>query len=175
MTLADKVMLAFQRLYLKIMFFIVGRALVAASQVDDEFAAEIQGFPDGLHIQMMVMPSGPHFGFEVQTDKTLKLSKNAVGEADLVIRFKHLVHAFLVFSFQEGTARAFAHDRMFVDGDVSQAIRLTRMMNRLEVLILPKLIAQGALKRYPNIGLGEKLAGGAKVYGRLTLNLLKGA
>lgn len=175
MTVADKFILTFKRIYLKIMFFIVGRALVAASQVDEEFAAEIKGFPAGLTIQMMVMPNGPCFTFEVQHDHRLKLSKNPVGEADLVVRFKHLVHAFLVFSFQEGTARAFAHDRMFVDGDVSQAIRLTRMMNRLEVLILPKIIAKGALKRYPSIGLGEKLAGGAKIYGRLTLNLLKGA
>jgi hypothetical protein len=60
---------------------------------------------------------------------------------DLTITFKHLTHAFMVFSFQESTAQAFANDRMIADGDVSSAIRLVRCLNKMESLILPKVVA----------------------------------
>lgn len=38
---------------------------------------------------------------------------------------------------------------MIADGDVSSAIRLVRCLNKMEALILPKLIASLAVKRYP--------------------------
>ena len=37
---------------------------------------------------------------------------------------------FLVFSFQESTAQAFANDRMIADGDVSSAIRLSALFKQ---------------------------------------------
>ena len=82
--------------------------------------------------------------------------------------------AFLVLSFQEGTARAFANDRIYVDGEVSHAIRLVRCLSRMEVLILPKLVAERAVKRYPAINLGEKINLAARIYGRVATNFLKG-
>jgi hypothetical protein len=88
--------------------------------------------------------------------------------------FKHLRHAFLVFSFQEGTARAFANDRMFVDGQVSVAVRIVRVLDRMEAVILPKFVARRALKRYPRIALADKLALATKAYGVTALNLLRG-
>jgi hypothetical protein len=38
---------------------------------------------------------------------------------------------------------------MIADGDVSSAIRLVRCLNKMEALILPKLIASLAVKEYP--------------------------
>ena len=70
--------------------------------------------------------------------------------------------------------RAFANDRLYVDGDVSHAIRLVRCLSRMEVLILPKFVAERAVKRYPAIGFGEKLNLAARIYGRVVTNLLKG-
>ncbi|MCD6061495.1 MAG: hypothetical protein K0S16_1806, partial [Moraxellaceae bacterium] len=105
---------------------------------------------------------------------TLKLLKDFQGKPDLCARFKHLSHAFLVLSFQEGTARAFANDRIYVDGDVSHAIRLVRCLTRMEVLILPKLVAERAVKRYPDISVAEKLGLATRIYGRVATNFLKG-
>nr|MCS5560079.1 hypothetical protein [Marinobacter nauticus] len=84
---------------------------------------------------------------------------------DLSIQFKHIAHAFLVLSFQEKTSVAFANDRMLVDGDVSYAVRMTRVLNRLESFILPRLIAERAVKEYPaTIKLPEKLISAARIY-----------
>ena len=71
----------------------------------------------------------------------------------------------MVLSFQEKTSVAFANDRMLVDGDVSYAVRMTRVLNRLESFILPRLIAERAVKEYPaTIKLPEKLISAARIY-----------
>ncbi|HEX6592263.1 MAG TPA: hypothetical protein VF050_09725 [Moraxellaceae bacterium] len=163
-----------ERAYVGLMMGVVGRGLVSASQVDDVIRREVGGFPKGFILQMMVMPNGPAFSAQVQDDGTLKLLKNFSGKPDLCARFKHMSHAFLVLSFQEGTARAFANDRIFVDGEVSYAIRMVRCLTRMEVLILPKLVAERAVKRYPAITLGEKLNLATRIYGRVVSNFLKG-
>ncbi|MDF2447297.1 MAG: hypothetical protein K0S46_2533 [Moraxellaceae bacterium] len=164
-----------ERHYVGLMMGVVGRALVSASQVDDVIRKETSAFPEGFILQMKVMPNGADFTAQVQPDGTLKLLKDFTGKPDLCARFKHLSHAFLVLSFQEGTARAFANDRLYVDGDVSHAIRLVRCLSRMEVLILPKLVAERAVKRYPDIALADKLGLATRIYGRVAANFLKGA
>ncbi|MFZ5755623.1 MAG: hypothetical protein ACOY3X_01815 [Pseudomonadota bacterium] len=164
-----------QAVYVQLMMGVVGRGLVAISQIDGEVRREVSALPAGYTIQMKVIPGGPAFTAEVQADGTLKLLKDYPGRTTLGIFFKHMAHAFLVFSFQEGTARAFANDRMFVDGEISHAIRLVRCLNRMETMILPKFIAERAVKRYPDIGAGEKLATATRVYGRVVTNLIKGS
>ncbi|MDF3030644.1 MAG: hypothetical protein K0R03_1202 [Moraxellaceae bacterium] len=165
---------ALERGYVALMMGIVGRGLVAASHSDEVIRKECAAFPEGFILQMKVMPNGSYFTARVQADGTLKLLKDFQGKPDLCARFKHLSHAFLVLSFQEGTARAFANDRIYVDGDVSHAIRLVRCLTRMEVLILPKLVAERAVKRYPDISVAEKLGLATRIYGRVATNFLKG-
>lgn len=170
----DKIKPEAERAYVSLMMGVVGRGLVSTSHSDAEVRRELSVFPAGYTIQMMVMPAGPAFTTEVQADGTLKLLKGFQGKPDLCVRFKHMAHAFLVLSFQEGTARAFANDRIYVDGEVSHAIRLVRCLSRMEVLILPKLVAERAVKRYPAINMGDKINLAVRIYGRVATNFLKG-
>jgi hypothetical protein len=112
----------------------------------------------------------------VNQKQQLELVKSLDHKPDLSIIFKHVHHAFLVFSFQESTAQAFANDRMIADGDVSYAIRLVRCLNKMEALILPKLVAELAVKEYPSeLTLKEKLAGAANIYLKVAQSYLKGS
>jgi len=160
------------RLYVTVMLWVVGRALVATSRVDDTVRAELAPLPQGYQIQMLVMPGGPGFVVECQGEGTLVRAKVVKTLPDLCIAFKHVAHAFLVLGFQEGTAQAFAHDRMVVHGDVSHAIRLVRCLNTMESLILPRWIAQRAVKRYPRLGVREKTVKAARIYALFAKNLL---
>lgn len=156
-----------QKAYVALMMDTIARALVSASQVDGELKDEIAGFPADFIIQMIVLPNGSRFNLRVMADKTLIRLDNFEGKPDLSIKFKHLTHAFLVFSFQESTSRAFANDRMIADGEVSYAIRLVRCLNKLEALILPKPVAKLAVKRYPTLPLGEKVTKAAQIYAQV--------
>lgn len=165
---------ALQLVYVKLMMDVIGRGLVMASQVDEEVKQEMAKFPVGFVLSMNVFPHGPAFIAKVTPDHQLELLHSVENKPDLTITFKHLSHAFLVFSFQESTAQAFAHDRMIADGDVGYAIRLVRCLNKMEALILPKLLAELAVKQYPHeLGLKEKLTGAAHIYLKLAQSYFK--
>lgn len=161
--------------YVRIMFDVMGRAMEAASQFDPVFQRELATLNPDFIFEMCVKPRGPGIVLQKQSDGSLKyLGDQSPQKPSLSIQFKHLAHAFLVLSFQESTARAFANDRMVVDGEISQAMKMVRCLNRLEVFILPKVIAQRAVKRYPKLSLQEKLLQGTRIYSRVAANFVKG-
>ncbi|MGP4845926.1 hypothetical protein ACTXGQ_17465 [Marinobacter sp. 1Y8] len=155
-----------RRLYVELMFQVMGRAMQGLSEVDASAREEAQTLPVGFLFEMKVMPAGSNLIVEHLGEGYLKYHGAAAPRPiDLSIQFKHIAHAYMVVSFQEKTAVAFANDRMLVDGDVSYAIRMTRILNRLEVFILPKLVASRAVKEYPaNLGLSEKVVSAARIY-----------
>jgi hypothetical protein len=168
------VSLALQKAYVATMMDVIARGLVSTSAVDEDVQAEIRQFPVNFVIQMAVLPHGPSFALRVTDDHTLVQLKDFTGRADLSVKFKHIAHAFLVFSFQEGTARAFANDRMIADGDIAQSIRLVRCLNKMEALILPQPIARLAVKRYPAISLSEKVIKAGRIYSLVARNFVLG-
>lgn len=155
-----------RRAYVEVMFQVMGRALQAVTEVDASAQNEARALPDGFLFEMKVMPDGSKLVVEHIGDGHFRyLGTEAPRPVNLSIQFKHLSHAFLVLSFQEKTTVAFAHDRMLVDGDISHAVRMTRILNRLESFILPRMIASRAVKEYPaNLHLREKLLSGSKIY-----------
>lgn len=170
----NKLLPAAQRAYVALMMDVIGRGLTSASQVDPEIHNETKGFPAGFIVRMTVFPKGPNFTAQAQQDGSLKLFNDFDGKPDLTITFKHMSHAFLVFSFQEGTARAFANDRMVADGDVSYAIRMVRCLNKMEALILPKVVAKMAVKEYPEqLSLTQKLNLASKIYLKVAQTYIK--
>ncbi len=161
------------RAYVELMMGVIGRGLVAVSLEDAEVARELRGFPEQMVMQFMVLPDGPSFALRVEGGR-FHLLHERPQRVDLGICFKHMTHAFLVFSFQESTAQAFAHDRMYVTGDISLAIRLVRCLTRMEALILPKMVARLAVKRYPEMSFIDKWQAAGKIYGRLAYNMTRG-
>ncbi|MEX0603108.1 MAG: hypothetical protein WD623_09940 [Marinobacter sp.] len=155
-----------RRLYVEIMFQVMGRALQAVSEVDQDVQSEVRVLPEGFLFEMMVMPDGSGLIVEHIGDGRLHYhGDTAPRPVDLSIQFKHVAHAFLVLSFQEKTSVAFANDRMLVNGDISFAVRMTRVLNRLEVFILPRLIASRAVKEYPaTLNLPKKVLSAARIY-----------
>ena len=171
---AQSVKPALEQAYVKIMMDVIGRGLVMASQVDDEVRYEISKFPVNFILSMDVFPHGASFKARVNEQHLLELVTSKEIKPDLTITFKHVHHAFLVFSFQESTAQAFANDRMIADGDLSYAIRLVRCLNKMEALILPKLVAQMAVKEYPQqLTLKEKLSNAANMYLKVAQSYVK--
>lgn len=166
-----------RRLYVELMFQVMGRALQAVSEVDEAVQQEAAELPDGLLFEMMVMPDGPRLIVEHTGNGRFHYHGQAAPRPiDLSIQFKHIAHAFLVLSFQEKTSEAFANDRMLVDGDISYAVRMTRVLNRLEVFILPKMIAERAVKEYPaSLGLPEKLISAARIYLKVATHFVETA
>lgn len=171
--------------YVGMMLDVVGRSLVMASHVDPVIQDEIRELPEQLIIMMSVYGTPLGFGIQVQSvlmdDGThakrlvwlgnLKDMDQIQDAKTLNIYFKHLRFAYQILSFQESTATGFANNRMVVDGDVSLAVTLVRCLNRLESVILPKVLARKAIKAYPDtLALPQKLGHALKIYGRLVMS-----
>lgn len=165
------------RQYVISLLDVVSRALVGASKVDERIQQEIAQFPVGFRFAMTVFGTDLGFCLQVTEQKCLSVVSPTAEQqpVDVKICFKHLRYAFLVLSFQESTAQAFAHDRMFVNGDLSSAIRLVRCLNQLEAVILPKFIARLAVKEYPNqLTLSQKLNLSQQIYRKVIQSYFQG-
>lgn len=158
-----------KRAYVATMMRIVGRGLAVASRVDSEIVRELSHLPVEMTIAMRVYPNGPCCFLQRTHDDLRYLGVRDSGAADMDIIFKHLQHAWLLYTFQENTPVAFARNRIVLDGEIAHAIVFNRCLARLLSLILPRVIARRAVKRYPDIGLGSKLFLATSIYLRLPL------
>jgi len=164
-----------KRAYVALMMRVVGRGLAIASRVDSEIANELSSLPAGVTIAMRVYPNGPCCLLQKADDALSYLGVSHSVAADVEIIFKHLQHAWLLFTFQENTPIAFAHNRIVLDGEIAYALAFNRCLARLLVLILPRLIAELAVKRYPTIALRDKARLATTIYFRLPLERKRSA
>ncbi len=160
-----------QLVYVRIMLWLVGRLLQSASRVDPVIRAEVSTLPADFAFAMRLHSGAAGLVMAREGERLRHVPARRAPHPSLVFEFKHVTHAFLVLGFVEGTARAFANDRMTLGGDVAMAMRIVRCLNRMEVLVLPKFVARRAVKQYPDVGLGTRLGLAARIYGRLIIEL----
>jgi len=140
-----------KKIYVAVMLWIVGRAIQAAAKVDREVKEEFAALRDDFMVKLWIAPDGP--AMIVGKDK--KGVVKYMGWSDkgkkvtLDMKIKNLEGAILVFTFQEGTCEAFCNDRFIVSGDLPDACTFVRILNLIEVYLLPKIITSLAVKRYP--------------------------
>lgn len=164
--------LPLQRACVAAMLQILGRALPAASRADAVLRHELAALPAGLRIRLALPAGGSRLTLQSQGDGLLRRVHGAAGDAELTIRFKHLTHAFLMLSFQESTAQAFANNRMVADGDLGTATRLVRCLDRLQTLILPGCIARRVVKRYQPPPAAARLGLALRIYAGVAASFL---
>ncbi|MEI8172069.1 MAG: hypothetical protein WCH07_01135 [Deltaproteobacteria bacterium] len=157
--------------YVSIMLWFVGRAIQAASAVDKDVRKEFEQLPDHFTFSLSVMPDGPH----MIVGKTKKGIVQYIGwdpegrDIDLKMKIKNIEAAMLLFTFQESTTIATARNRLIVDGEVPHACAVVRILDIVEVYLLPKIIAKLAVKRYPVWSPGRKYGGRTWIYIRTIL------
>ena len=157
--------------YVAIMLWFVGRAIQAAAAVDKDVRKEFQELPDHFTFSLCVMPDGPHMivGKDKRGDVRYMGWDPEGKSIDLKMKIKNIEAAILLFTFQESTAIASARNRMIVDGEVPQACAVVRILDAVEVYLLPKIIARLAVKRYPLWSPGRKYLGRTWIYIRTVL------
>ena len=140
-----------KKIYVAVMLWIVGRAIQAAAKVDMEVKAEFAGLRDDFAVKLWVGPDGPAMIVGKNKKGVVKyMGWNSKGKTiTLDMKIKNLEGAILVFTFQEGTCQAFCNDRFIVSGDLPDACTFVRILNTIEVFLLPKIITSLAVKRYP--------------------------
>ncbi len=156
----------FKKAYLSIMLWFMGRAIAAASKSDSQVKKEFEGLPEPFRFCLKVEPADLMMTIAKDENGSVKsLGKTMDPDSiDVKLKIKHIEAAFLLFTFQESTAVSIARNRIVVDGDVPPSCAVVRILDKVEVLLLPKFIARLAVKRYPVIPPMKKYMGRMMVY-----------
>ncbi len=143
---------------IRTVFWILGRALQSASRIDAEFRKALAAWPEGFTILFKIQPFGPRMGLVVDRKKRLRFRGDTLSEhsADLVIGFKNMDTAYRMLTARMGTAEAFARNRISISGDLALAMRFTRLLGRIQVLLYPRWIVRRLLKGIPPVPPAEK-------------------
>jgi hypothetical protein len=141
-----------KRIYVSILLFVFGRAFQGVAKADPSAKAEFAAMPDDFMLDLCVEPNGPHMIVGKDDKGRIKyFGWNPAGKKiTLSMKVKNMDAAILMFTFQESSCVATARDRLIVDGDLPVACGVLRMMDLLEVLLLPKIVAKFGVKRYPH-------------------------
>ncbi|PKN53135.1 MAG: hypothetical protein CVU55_02685 [Deltaproteobacteria bacterium HGW-Deltaproteobacteria-13] len=162
-----------KKAYVAIFLWFTGRAIQAAAKVDKEVKKEFDTLPDEFTFALGSLPNGPWMVVGKEKGKVKYFGGNLkCRPIHLRLVIKNIEAAFLILSFQESTALATTRNRLMTDGEVPYALSVIRILDIVEVYLLPKLIASLAVKRYPSWWpFGHKLAGRIGVYTRTLLGI----
>lgn len=145
----------FKRFYLSLFFAIVRKGLQAAYRYDKEIQRELDSLAKDFTVGMTVLNVGPSFILKKSIRKGKKrlsykgnFNQTPGFPCNLVLQIKSIESAFQIFTFQESIAVGEAYSRFIVNGSLEEACTFIRVLERLEILLLPKAIAKFAVKRY---------------------------
>ncbi|MFA6013075.1 MAG: hypothetical protein WC799_24015, partial [Desulfobacteraceae bacterium] len=123
----------------------------AAAKVDDDVRREFEELPDGFSFALTAAPSGPSMVVgKDSTGKVKYLGRSIDGQnLNVKMTLKSMEGLFQLFTFRESTPVANARDRLFVEGGLPEACAAVRILDIVQVYLLPKPVAKLAIKRYP--------------------------
>jgi hypothetical protein len=142
----------FKTMVVKIVLVILGRGFQCIAARDEIVKREVADWDESFGIMFQVLPCGPYMSLQKQNGR-LKFLGLTKSYADLVINFKNVDSAFMVFTAQLGTPQGYAQHRLSVEGDISKAMSLIRCLNMVEFYLFPRIIARMILKRVPRMTL----------------------
>ncbi|HEX3011700.1 MAG TPA: hypothetical protein VHQ70_06625 [Syntrophomonadaceae bacterium] len=140
----------FKTILVKIVLFVLGRGFQCIAARDEIVKKEVAGWKESLVIMFQILPCGPYMSLQKKNGRLcyMGLTKSY---ADLVINFKNIETAFMVFTAQIGIPEGYAQHRFSVEGDISQAMSVIRCLNMVEFYLFPRFIAKLILKRVPGM------------------------
>ena len=137
-----------KNLYLNLLIAVLGKAVPAAAQAVPEVRREAECFPTECRILFAVWPDGPALNLVSDGSGGLFRETTSTEMPDLSIRIKSCAAAFRLFTFRESTAGAEAAGRLIAAGELPMVLAFIRIMDQVEMLLLPRPIARRAVKRW---------------------------
>lgn len=155
-----------KKYYLMTIMWFMGRAIEAAAKMDTPIKSEFDRLPAGFSFCLMVQPDGPAMTIRKDEKDRPRYYKgfHHGQQIDLKISITSLEAAFALFSFQESTITSATRSRLVVDGDISAGCAVIRIFDLIETYLLPKLLVRLAVRRFPKIGLFNRIRRRGSIY-----------
>ncbi len=143
---------------IRIAFFILGRSIQSASHFDKIIQTELNEWPDSFLLVYKVFPNGPELAL-CKKNNLLKRCKHTERDPDMLIYIKNVEYAFKLMTSQKGSVQAFIEHGAFLKGDVTIALSLIRILNRIQVYLYPRFLVKRLVKRVPKINMSSRYIG----------------
>ncbi|MBB6479315.1 aldehyde ferredoxin oxidoreductase C-terminal domain-containing protein [Spirochaeta isovalerica] len=108
---------------------------------------EVKALPEDFKLRFAIWPSGPSLSLKREGDRLKKVSLREE-QADMTVYLKSLEAAWLLLTFQESTCDSEARGRLMVKGDLPHTCTFIRLMDKVEILLLPRFLAKRAVKKW---------------------------
>ncbi|WP_168203257.1 aldehyde ferredoxin oxidoreductase family protein [Oceanispirochaeta crateris] len=136
----------FKTLYCRIVLAVLGWFIPAVACRKKSVQEEVVTFPEGFSFSLGVWPCGPSVTFRRRGRGLKKSGKTE--RVDMRVSLKSIEAAWLLFSFQESTCQSEANGRLSVEGELPHTCTFIRFMDKVEILLLPRFIAEKAVKKW---------------------------
>ena len=140
-------------LFEKVIMFFLYRGMKTLYKYDSRVYKEIESWPMGRTIVLTASKRGPKLCLERVSSGIVRPGN--IEDPDILISFKSIDGAFLVFSGQMGITEAYAQHRFMVKGDIAEIMSIVRCIELAEVYLFPKIITKRILRRVPGKQLGS--------------------
>ena len=144
-----------KRVYCSVIMAVLGWFIPNIACRKEGVREEVWAFPEGFTCRLGVWPDGPSVVFRREGDKLVRVRKSdhpgAGSETDLDVLLKSIDAAWLMFTFQESTCMSEASSRLIARGELPNVCTFIRLMDKVEILLLPSFIARRAVKKWEKV------------------------
>ncbi len=141
-----------KKIYCSIIMLVLGWFIPNIACRKESVRDEVRAFPNDFTCRLGVWPDGPSVSFLRKGDRLVKFKPGSITKgADLSVMLKSIDAAWLMFTFQESTCTAEANNRLIAEGELPHVCTFIRLMDKVEILLLPRFIAKRAVKKWENV------------------------
>ncbi|MDP2234415.1 MAG: hypothetical protein Q8K89_12315 [Actinomycetota bacterium] len=133
-----------KRLLAGIIFWVMGRGLVACARLDSRVRDEVATWPDGSVITLMMWPGTPKTSVRKSGGRLTALGSRDIA-ATLIVTFKSVAASVPVLLGMRAILQAFAEHRATVRGDLGLAMSLVRCLHIVEGYLYPSIMTRRIL------------------------------
>lgn len=144
-------------LFEKIILFFLYRGMKVLYKYDTRIYEEISSWPIGRTMVLAASEKGPKLCIRKVSWGIVRVSD--IEDSDIMIAFKSIDGAFLVFSGQIGTSQAYSQHRFLVKGEIAAVMSVVRCIDLTEAYLFPEIMTRRILRKIP-----EKQIGSIAVY-----------
>jgi hypothetical protein len=140
----------FATLVTRIFFYFIGMGMQTAYRIDPDVRKEVDSWPETFSVRIAVV-GGPSMLMLKKEGVFKYLGEKEAFCCDVELWFKNIEFAYLTMTARISVPNAIYHNRQFVRGNLKYTMSFMRVLNIVQTLLLPNIIARFYIKEVPRL------------------------
>jgi len=136
----------------KTFFYVLGKASEFLSKRDEQIKKLTKKLNVNF-VKLTILENGP--SIKLKKEGTHLMRTNSFGSENIEIFFKNTDSAFLLLTGKIGPEQGFCEHRIFLKGNIANALIFTSILKRVEAILFPGFFHKKLFKKKPKLGFKE--------------------